>query len=161
MEASFKNLAFLYLFIMEEDSCITTDLYSKETDIHEYLDFRSCHPSHTKQNIPYMVRRICTIIADPTLRKQRLDELKMHVHIPCQNYPENLIDARIKKLTPKIPISEQRNTFQKEENANKMCLSSSHINQRNHKIPNTAKRFFQLLEQSTNMKKMCLIRLKL
>ena len=150
MEASTKNLPFLDLFIVKEGNRITTDLYSKETDTHQYLDFRSCHPSHTKRNIPYnMARRICTIITDSTLRKQRLDELK--IHLTRQHYPENLIDAGIQKAE-KIPISELRKTFQEEENTNNNVPFVVTHNPRNHNILNTAKRFFPLLEQSTNMK---------
>ncbi|XP_056012120.1 uncharacterized protein LOC130052095 [Ostrea edulis] len=150
MEASTKNLPFLDLFIIKEGNHITTDLYSKETDTHQYLDFRSCHPSHTKRNIPYnMARRICTIIPNSTLRKKRLEELK--IHLIRQHYPENLIDTGIQQAE-KIPISELRKTCQKDTKQNNNVPFVVTHNPRNHNILNTAKRFFPILEQSNNMK---------
>ena len=32
---------------------IVTDVYCKETDTHQYLDYRSCHRKHVKMGIPY------------------------------------------------------------------------------------------------------------
>ena len=32
---------------------LTTDLYVKPTDAHQYLMADSCHPKHTKRGIPY------------------------------------------------------------------------------------------------------------
>ena len=32
---------------------ITTDLYDKPTDTHQYLLATRCHPSHSKRSIPY------------------------------------------------------------------------------------------------------------
>lgn len=92
MEKSDKELPFLDLRIIKNGSCITTDLYCKPTDTHQYLDFRSCHPSHTKRNIPFnLARRICTIITDKTLRSKRLEELK--IFLQRHRYPKNLINA--------------------------------------------------------------------
>ena len=43
---------------------LETDLYVKPTDKHQYLLKSSCHPSHTKQSIPFSMalrlRRICS-----------------------------------------------------------------------------------------------------
>ena len=53
MEFDEHNLPFLDIMIMKEGEEIKTDLYCKITDTHQYLNFRSCHPSHTKRNIPF------------------------------------------------------------------------------------------------------------
>ena len=45
MEKNEKTLPFLDILIIKEGAKIITDLYCKETDTHQYLDFRSCHPS--------------------------------------------------------------------------------------------------------------------
>ena len=51
---------------------IKTDLFVKETDTHQYLQFSSCHPYHTKKGIPYgqalRLRRICSNERDFELR---------------------------------------------------------------------------------------------
>ena len=66
METSDTQLPFL-------GNQITTDIYYKSTDTHQYLNFHSCHPSHTKRNIPYcMARRICAIVSDNHIRDLRL-----------------------------------------------------------------------------------------
>ena len=43
---------------------ITTDLYVKPTDSHQYLPSSSCHPYHCKKGIPYSqalrLNRICS-----------------------------------------------------------------------------------------------------
>ena len=82
-----RQLPFLDLLLIKDDTKIITDLYCKETDSHQYLDFYSCHLSHTKRNIPYnMARRICTIVTDTTLRSKRLEEFKSYLQ--KQHYPE-------------------------------------------------------------------------
>ncbi|XP_061187186.1 uncharacterized protein LOC133195360 [Saccostrea echinata] len=100
------SLPFLDILIIKNGEDISTDLFCKETDTHQYLDFRSCHPSHTKRNIPYnMARRICTIVTEPTLRLKRLQELKQHLR--RQNYPINLIEDGINRAKD-IPITKLR-----------------------------------------------------
>ena len=59
---------------------LVTDVYSKPTDAHQYLDHRSCHPNHVKKGIPYgqalRLRRICD--SDEVFDK-RLKDLKGHL----------------------------------------------------------------------------------
>ena len=78
MEQSSDNLPFLDILLCKEEKKLYTDIYYKGTDMHQYLDlFRSCHPKHTKYNIPYcLARRICTIVTKNDLREQRLSGLK-------------------------------------------------------------------------------------
>ena len=75
-ELSSKETPFLDFCIHIENTEIKTDIYHKDTDTFNYLDFRSCHPRHCKENIPFnMARRICTIVLDHIIKKQRLNEL--------------------------------------------------------------------------------------
>ena len=77
MELSSKEIPFLDIRIYIENTEIKTDIYHKDTDTFNYLDFRSCHPSHYKENIPFnMAGRICTIVSSHIIKEQRLDELK-------------------------------------------------------------------------------------
>ena len=149
MEKNEKTLPFLDILIIKEGAKIITDLYCKETDTHQYLDFRSCHPSHTKRNIPFnMARRICTIVTDGNLRAKRLQELR--VYLSRQNYPKNLISSGINKAK-EIPISTLRNVRRRENNdLDNIPFVVTH-NPRNHNILYAAKRFFPILEQSENM----------
>ena len=77
-----------------------TDIFYKETDTHQYLSFNSCHPKHTKQNIPYfLARRIFSILSKP----EREDFLK------SQEYSTKLIQQGITKTEP-LTTTELRQT---------------------------------------------------
>jgi len=75
---------------------IITDLYIKPTDTQQYLDFRSCHPKHTKCNIPFnLARRICTIVSNIELRDTRLQQLSLV--LKERHYPSPLICRAIEE----------------------------------------------------------------
>ena len=61
---STKSLDFLDVTVSRIGNRLKTDLYSKPTDTHQFLEFSSCHPFHTKRSIPYSqtlrLRRICS-----------------------------------------------------------------------------------------------------
>ena len=79
--------------IMQKDGMVETDVYYKETNSHDYLDFFSHHPNHTKENIPYnLAKRILVFCSNEETEKLRLKELKQWL-INC-NYPEQLIDRK-------------------------------------------------------------------
>ena len=50
---SYSEIPFLDVNVMLIDGRLETDLYVKPTDKHQYLLKSSCHPSHTKQSIPF------------------------------------------------------------------------------------------------------------
>ena len=57
-----------------------TDVYSKRTDTHQYLESSSCHPRHVKQAIPYgqalRLKRVCN---SESKFDQRVGDLKKHL----------------------------------------------------------------------------------
>ena len=61
---SYNEISFLVVKVMLLNGRLETDLYVKPTDKHQYLLKSSCHPSHTKQSIPFSMalglRRICS-----------------------------------------------------------------------------------------------------
>ena len=80
IESSKTSINFLDIHISVNDYKISTDIYHKPTDSQQYVHFKSCHPPHTKQNIPFnLARRICTIVADKEQRKRRLIELQTNL----------------------------------------------------------------------------------
>ena len=104
IELNENKLPFLDILIIKYNTQLSTDIYYKETDTKQYLDFKSCHPSHTKRSIPYnLARRICTIVSDSFLRSIRLNELKQA--LLSRGYPQNLIESGIQKAT-QIPRNE-------------------------------------------------------
>ena len=76
-EWSAKSVSFLDTKVsVDDEGYLTTDLYVKPTDTHQYLHKDSCHPSHCKRGIPYSqalrIRRICSRTEDYLRRTQEL-----------------------------------------------------------------------------------------
>ena len=96
IEYSGEKLPFLDILIKKVNNRIETDVYYKNTDSKQYLLFSSCHPKHTKTNIPFnLSKRICTIVSDKNTRDLRLHELKQF--LINRQYPPSLIDDGIKR----------------------------------------------------------------
>ena len=94
LEYGFIEQPFLDVMVRNKAGKIETDIYYKETDSKQYLLFSSCHPRHTKINIPYnLARRLRTIISEQNVLIERMRELKMFLR--KQNYPESLVDKGI------------------------------------------------------------------
>ena len=75
-ETSEQKISFLNVQVYKNGDKIETDVFYKKTDNHDYLPFNSCHPRHSKNNIPFVLARIiCTIASDPAVRQRRLVEL--------------------------------------------------------------------------------------
>ena len=67
-DSSKKEIAFLDCKVKFSDNKLTTDLYVKPTDTHQYLNYISSHPEHTKKSILYSqtlrLRWICSFETD-------------------------------------------------------------------------------------------------
>ena len=96
MEESTDKIPFLDVLVKKQDTKLTTDIYYKSTDTHQYLHFKSCHPNHTKRAIPYnLARRICTIVSEEDVQNNRLNELTLN--LLSRSYPKQLITDAIEK----------------------------------------------------------------
>lgn len=52
-------------------------MFSKPTDAHQYLNFRSCHPPHVRKGIPYsQALRLKRICSNENQLRERLEDLK-------------------------------------------------------------------------------------
>ena len=86
----------VFTFWMSLDSTgnITTDLYVKPTNMHQYLLATSCHPNHTKRSIPYsQALRILRICSNIETARSRCTEL-----VDC------LVKCDYKERKTNIPI---------------------------------------------------------
>ena len=76
-EWSQTSINFLDVSVSFTDGKITTHLYVKATDSHQYLHSSSCHPYHCKKGIPYSqdlrLNRICL---DPISFDRRCNDLE-------------------------------------------------------------------------------------
>ena len=78
LEYDQKEQPFLDVMVRNKAGKIETDIFYKETDSKQYLLFSSCHPRHTKINIPYnLARRLKTIISEQNVLINRMKELKI------------------------------------------------------------------------------------
>ena len=78
------------------DGKLIFDLYRKETDRVQYLLPSSCHPIHSKKNIPFsLAMRINRICSTEYLREKRFSELRNM--LLSREYKSGMIDAAIRK----------------------------------------------------------------
>ena len=93
-ECSSKDIHFLDVNVKVLNGHISTDLFVKETDTHQYLEFFSCHPYHCKKGIPYSpglrINRICS---DVDNFDKRCNELESWLHE--RGYNEKMVRAEI------------------------------------------------------------------
>lgn len=130
---------------------IETDIFYKSTDTHQYLDFRSCHPSHTKRNIPYcLAKRVCTIVDNPETKKLRLNELA--VFLERRHYPKKLITRGIENANG-IPQEELRRVKPKPEKDELISFVTTH-NPRNIDVYRIAKENLPILHKSQRLKQL-------
>ena len=90
-EENIKSLNFLDIeVIIKNNKYIETDIFYKDTNPHDYLDFKSAHPVHIKHNIPYnLAKRVIVFVSDSERVDFRLKELEKWL-LDC-HYPLNVI----------------------------------------------------------------------
>ena len=96
-KSSKKEIAFLNCKVNLFENKLTTDLYVKPTDTHQYLDYTSLHSEHIKKSIVYsQMLRLCRICSFETDFVKRKNEMKSW--FLKRSYPERLTDNEMKKL---------------------------------------------------------------
>ena len=149
MEKDNKKLPFLDILLYKDGGKLHTDIFNKETDTHQYLNYNSCHQKHTKQNISYsLARRICLIVSEPDVGRRRLAELEHFLR--KQNYPKNIISKGIEKATS-LTVMELKSTKRTIENKDSLQLVITH-NPNNPQIIGKIKEDLKFLNNSHKMK---------
>ena len=90
-----QTLNYLDVSVMlHENNEIETDVFYKSTNSHDYLNYDSSHPQHTKRNVPFnLAKRIVCFVSNPTRMESRLQQLKGFL-VNC-NYPSHIIEKGI------------------------------------------------------------------
>ena len=96
-EVSKTSIDFLDITIkIDPDNSLTTTLFCKPTDSHNYLLYSSEHPRHILKGIPYSqfvrVRRICSSTAD-----FKKNAFMLSTHFIRRGYPKHLILSSLKR----------------------------------------------------------------
>ena len=97
-EESRDSISFLDVQVsVGEGGVLSTDLFCKPTDTHQYLHKKSCHPWHTKKAIPYgqalRLRRICS---EDRQFQERVGELAGW--LKDRGYEESLVNEQIDRV---------------------------------------------------------------
>ena len=144
------GLPFLDVDVRLNNGIISTDLYTKSTDSHNYLPWSSCHPRSTKTSIPYSqalrIRRICSEESDFNRRLYQLEG-----YLRSCNYPSKCIKlafAAVRSLT-RASTLEYRS---KETNCRITFPITFHPNLRNLPLTLHGKYNTILLRDSSNKK---------
>ena len=116
-EWSRDSVSFLDTIVRLNNGFLSTDLYQKPTDTHQYLSAKSCHPRHCKGAIPYSqalrIRRICSSNDDFL---KHTDQLRSH--LIRRGYDSSFVKHQIhsascvtRKDTLVHPYQRSNNTF--------------------------------------------------
>ena len=97
LRSSLEAIEFLDTWIKVEDGSLITDLYTKPTDKHLYVNSKSSHPTNVKKAIPYglglRIRRICSKEEDYQCRR---GELKGRLR--KRGYSGRFLEAQLKRV---------------------------------------------------------------
>ena len=96
-ETSRTEVHFLDVTVrLDPQGSISTTLYTKPTDSHNYVNYKSCHPKSCRNGIPYgqflRLRRICSTEEDFIMKSKTL---AFHFH--QANYPSKLIQESFER----------------------------------------------------------------
>lgn len=150
-ETNKEKIPFLDILVKVTNGTISTNIYYKETDTHQYLNFKSCHPTHTKRNIPFcLARKICTVVSNIVDRDEKLAELSQF--LMKQRYPRTLIENALERAKS-IPIAELRATHDVEVQNDKIPFVVTH-NPCNTNIFEVAQINLPIISQNTKLKEL-------
>ena len=87
-EYSSTSVSFMDVMIKINNGIISTSLYKKNTDNHQYLHYTSCHPMHMKNSIVFSqllrYKRICSVIKDFIKHSNELVTHFLHIGYPIK-----------------------------------------------------------------------------
>ena len=81
---------------------LETDLYSKPTDCHQFLEFNSAHPIHIKKSIVYSqglrIKRLCS---SSLAFENHLESIRSW--FGKRGYPKKLVDNQLRRVVENRP----------------------------------------------------------
>ena len=96
-ETSLNTVDFLDLKVSLKGGGIFTDLHNKPTDSHQFLHYKSSHPSHIKNSITYSqalrISRLCSSQNDFNAHISNLKDWFM-----ARDYPQRVVSEQINKV---------------------------------------------------------------
>lgn len=94
---SHDNVTFLDTTTYIENGSIKTTIFTKPTDVKQYLHYRSSHPHHVKKAIPYsQAIRYRRIIEDDHILVSQMEDLKLK--FINRGYPVQLLNDQLHRV---------------------------------------------------------------
>ena len=145
-----RSVEFLDTVITVNDkNFIETSLYTKPGKKCSYLKTSSCHPKHNTENIPYsLALRLKRICSDPLDFLEQLDKLKDK--LKSRGYKDNYISRAFERVKP---ISRTVALLKVEKKTVKRPILSLQYDPRLPNISNILYRFWKVMIQNPNLKK--------
>ena len=146
-EYSEKSINFLDVQVsISENGEVSTDLYTKPTDTHQYLQAESCHPNHIKKSIPYsQALRILRICSDLDTAKERCDTLTSN--LTKRGYDKKKVQAEVNRA-----IQNYTNPPPPRENSGRRLFFTTDYHPALPDIKGILTSFLPVLHQSEKMK---------
>ena len=96
-ECDSNSINFLDLIVKLNNGELTTSVYIKPTDRHQYFHYKSSHPDHIKRSIVYSqtlrASRLCSFKEDFVDHSE-----KMKTWFSKRGYPDKIIENEMKKV---------------------------------------------------------------
>ena len=96
-ETSQNSANFLDINVSLKDGAIFTDLHIRPTDGHQFLHYKSSHPNHIKNSIPYSqalrISRLCSSQEDFSAHISNLKDWFL-----ARDYPQKVVSEQIEKV---------------------------------------------------------------
>ena len=96
-ETNKESIHFLDLNVRLSDGNISTDLYLKPADWHQFLHYTSSNPDHTKRSIVFSQTLSVRICSEKSDFIKHLEKMKSWFLI--KGYPKELIESEMKKVS--------------------------------------------------------------
>ena len=145
-----QTLPFLDVQVHLSNNHIETDLHTKPTDKHQYLLKTSCHPSHTKQTIPFsLFLRIRRISSNDAFFDNRSEELIKH--LIKRGYSRKILqrDANRVRAIPRHATLQSQEQKTTKADRTPFVISFNPAP----KISSVVEKHITILQSSTNCKK--------
>ena len=111
------SVSFLDTKVILNDGHLTTDLYTKPTDTHNYLHFTSAHPPHCTKHGPYSqllrIKRICSNHSDFIRHQEALTGYYKKRGYPSRILLENIL--KVEQITRQQLLHPDNTTTTKQE----------------------------------------------
>lgn len=110
-----QKVSFLDVTVSKSENLdLATDVYVKSTNVHQYVEYSSCHPKSCKDGIPYSQgKRYRRIISNDTKFKESIPQLRDF--FLERNYPAAVLDEALAKVSSLTQVEALQTSVKNED----------------------------------------------